>query len=204
MSTLIINGPAGNLEVLAEEPEDITVNSPIAIICHPHPLYGGTLQNKVVHTLAKACLGLGMPAIRFNFRGVGKSEGHFEHGLGEQQDCIAVATWARQQYPERPIWLAGFSFGSFVVYQAFTEIKAQRILLVAPPVGLFQFQSMDNISIPWCVIQGKDDEITPPDSVEAWVKGQRSPPKFFYLDDVSHFFHGKLTVLREIVREVWQ
>jgi len=204
MSTLIINGPAGNLEVLAEEPEDITVNSPIAIICHPHPLYGGTLQNKVVHTLAKACLELGMPAIRFNFRGVGKSEGHFEHGLGEQQDCIAVATWARQQYPERPIWLAGFSFGSFVVYQAFTEIKAQRILLVAPPVGLFQFQSMDNISIPWCVIQGKDDEITPPDSVEAWVKGQRSPPKFFYLDDVSHFFHGKLTVLREIVREVWQ
>ena len=204
MSTLIINGPAGNLEVLAEEPEDITVNSPIAIICHPHPLYGGTLQNKVVHTLAKACLGLGMPAIRFNFRGVGKSEGHFEHGLGEQQDCIAVATWARQQYPGRPIWLAGFSFGSFVVYQAFTEIKAQRILLVAPPVGLFQFQSMDNISIPWCVIQGKDDEITPPDSVEAWVKGQRSPPKFFYLDDVSHFFHGKLTVLREIVREVWQ
>jgi len=204
MSTLIINGPAGNLEVLAEEPEDITVNSPIAIICHPHPLYGGTLQNKVVHTLAKACLELGMPAIRFNFRGVGKSEGHFEHGLGEQQDCIAVATWARQQYPGRPIWLAGFSFGSFVVYQVFTEIKAQRILLVAPPVGLFQFQSMDNISIPWCVIQGKDDEITPPDSVEAWVKGQSSPPKFFYLDDVSHFFHGKLSVLREIVREVWQ
>jgi len=203
MSTLLINGPAGNLEVLAEEPENITVNSPIAITCHPHPLYGGTLQNKVVHTLAKACLELGMLAIRFNFRGVGKSEGHFEHGLGEQQDCIAVATWARQQYPERPIWLAGFSFGSFVVYQVFTEIKAQRILLVAPPVGLFQFQSMDNISIPWCVIQGKDDEITPPDSVEAWVKRQRSPPKFFYLDDVSHFFHGKLNVLREIVRVVW-
>jgi len=203
MPTLIINGPAGNLELLAEEPENSIVNSPIAIICHPHPLYGGTLQNKVVHTLAKACLELGMPAIRFNFRGVGKSEGHFEHGLGEQQDCIAVATWARQQYPERPVWLAGFSFGSFVAYQAFTEIKAQRLLLVAPPVGLFQFQAMDNISIPWCVIQGKDDEITPPDSVEEWVKHQSSTPKFFYLDGVSHFFHGKLNVLRDIVSNIW-
>lgn len=203
MPTLIINGPAGNLELLAEEPENITANSPIAIICHPHPLYGGTMQNKVVHTIAKACLELGMPAIRFNFRGVGKSEGHFEHGLGEQQDCIAVATWVREQYPDRPIWLAGFSFGSFVAYQAFTEIKAQRLLLVAPAVGLFQFKPMDNINIPWCVIQGKEDEITPPDSVEAWVKSQAVPPKFFYLDDVSHFFHGKLNLLREIITEVW-
>lgn len=204
MPTQIINGPAGNLELLVEEPENITADSPIAIICHPHPLYGGTLQNKVVHTLAKSCLDLGIPAIRFNFRGVGKSEGHFEHGMGEQQDCIAVAAWARQHYPNRPIWLAGFSFGSFVAYQAFTEIKAQRLLLVAPAVGLFQFQPMDNINIPWCVIQGKDDEITPPDSVEAWVNSQTVPPKFFYLDDVSHFFHGKLNVLREIMTDIWK
>lgn len=204
MPTLIINGPAGNLELLVEEPENNTADSPIAIICHPHPLYGGTLQNKVVHTLAKSCLELGMPAIRFNFRGVGKSEGHFEHGLGEQQDCIAVATWARQQYPNRPVWLAGFSFGSFVAYQVFEEIKAERLLLVAPAVGLFQFRQMDNINIPWCVIQGKEDEITPPDSVEAWVKSQAVPPKFFYLDDVSHFFHGKLNVLREIMADIWK
>ena len=204
MPTQIINGPAGNLELLAEEPENITTDSPIAIICHPHPLYGGTLTNKVVHTLAKSCLDLGMPAIRFNFRGVGQSEGHFEHGLGEQQDCIAVAAWARQQYPDRPTWLAGFSFGSFVAYQAFEEIKAERLLLVAPAVGLFQFQQMDNINIPWCVIQGKEDEITPPDSVEAWVKSQAVPPKFFYLDDVSHFFHGKLKVLREIITNIWK
>lgn len=204
MSTLIINGPAGNLELLVEEPENVTVNSPVAIICHPHPLYGGTLQNKVVHTLAKSCLELGMPAIRFNFRGVGQSEGHFEHSLGEQQDCIAVAAWVRQQYPNRPIWLAGFSFGSFVAYQAFTEIKAQRLLLVAPAVGLFQFQQMDNITIPWCIIQGKEDEVTPPESVEAWVNSQITPPKFFYLDDVSHFFHGKLNVLREIMADIWK
>lgn len=204
MPTQIINGPAGNLELLVEEPEHSVAGSPIALICHPHPLYGGTLQNKVVHILAKSCLALGMPAIRFNFRGVGQSEGHFEHGLGEQQDCIAVATWARQHYPDRPIWLAGFSFGSFVAYQAFAAIKAQRLLLVAPPVGLFQFQPMDNISIPWCVIQGKDDEITPPASVEAWVNSQAIRPEFFYLDGVSHFFHGKLNVLREIVVGIWK
>lgn len=204
MPSLIINGPAGNLELLVEEPENISANSPIAIICHPHPLYGGTMHNKVVHTLAKSCLELGIPAIRFNFRGVGKSEGHFEHGLGEQQDCIAVASWARLLYPNRSIWLAGFSFGSFVAYQSFTEIKAERLLLVAPAVGLFEFQQMDKIGIPWCVIQGKEDEITPPESVEAWVNRQTTPPKFFYLDDVSHFFHGKLILLRELVTDIWK
>jgi len=207
MSTQIINGPAGNLELLLDEPKhelENSANTPIAIICHPHPLYGGTMQNKVVHILAKACVEQGMPAIRFNFRGVGKSEGHFEHGLGEQQDCIAVATWARQQYPNRPIWLAGFSFGSFVAYQSFVEIKAERLLLVAPAVGLFQFQQMDDIKIPWCVIQGKEDEITPPASVEEWVNNQTSPPQFFYLDGVSHFFHGKLNLLRKLVLETWK
>ena len=203
MTSLIINGPAGQLEILAEEPEVLLESVPVAIICHPHPLYGGTMQNKVVHTIAKVCNDLGVPAIRFNFRGVGKSEGHFEHGLGEQQDCLAVANWARQQYPNRPIWLAGFSFGSFVAYQSFKAIDAKRLLLVAPPVGLFEFQAMDEITIPWCVVQGKEDEITPPKSVELWVKSQASPPKFYYLEEVSHFFHGKLNLLREIVSENW-
>ncbi len=204
MPPSLINGPAGQLEILAESPEILRDNTPVAIICHPHPLYGGTMQNKVVHTLAKSCLELGMLAIRFNFRGVGASEGHFEHGLGEQQDCIAVAQWARQQYPNQPIWLAGFSFGSFVAYQVFAKINAERLLLVAPPVGLFEFQPMDSINIPWCVIQGKQDEITPPESVESWVNKQPNPPEFYYLDDVSHFFHGKLNVLREIMASIWK
>jgi len=203
MTSLIINGPAGQLEILPEEPEVLLESAPVAIICHPHPLYGGTMQNKVVHTIAKVCNELGVPAIRFNFRGVGKSEGHFEHGLGEQQDCLAVANWARQHYPNRPIWLAGFSFGSFVAYQSFKAIDAKRLLLVAPPVGLFEFQTMDEITIPWCVIQGKEDEVTPPESVELWVKSQASRPKFYYLEEVSHFFHGKLNLLREIVSENW-
>ncbi len=204
MPSLLINGTVGQLEILAESPEILAGNTPVAIICHPHPLYGGTMQNKVVHTLAKSCLKLGMPAIRFNFRGVGASEGHFEHGLGEQQDCIAVAQWARQQYPNRPVWLAGFSFGSFVAYQVFAKINAERLLLVAPPVGLFEFQPMESINIPWCVIQGKQDEITSPESVETWVNKQSNPPEFYYLDDVSHFFHGKLNVLREIIASIWK
>ena len=204
MSSSIIKGPVGDLEILVEQPKQLEDQTPIAIICHPHPLYGGTMQNKVVSIIAKSCLALGMPAIRFNFRGVGKSEGHFEHGLGEQQDCLSVSNWVRQQYPNRPIWLAGFSFGSFVAYQSFKAIDAKRLLLVAPPVGLFEFQTMDEINIPWCVIQGKEDEITPPESVNEWVQGQASQPKFFYLDDVSHFFHGKLNVLREIITDMWK
>jgi len=203
MSSLLINGPAGQLEVLLEQPDEVLDNAPIAIICHPHPLYGGTMQNKVVHIIAKACLGLGMPAIRFNFRGVGKSEGHFEHGLGEQQDLATVVEWARKQFPSHPVWLAGFSFGSFVAYKSFNQVKAERLLLVAPPVGLFEFQPMEKIDIPWAVIQGKQDEITPPESVEEWVKSQKTQPVFYYLDDVSHFFHGKLIILREIVADIW-
>ncbi len=204
MAVSFINGPAGQLEILLEAPETLSGSAPVAIICHPHPLYGGTMQNKVVHTLAKSCLELGMLAIRFNFRGVGQSVGHFEHGLGEQQDCIAVAQWAVKQFPNRPLWLAGFSFGSFVAYQAFTKINAERLLLVAPPVDLFQFEPMGCIQIPWCVIQGKQDEITPPESVEAWVNKQPIVPKFYYLDDVSHFFHGKLNLLREIMAQIWE
>ena len=204
MPKLNITGPAGNLELLVDEPESLQPDTPIAIICHPHPLYGGTMQNKVVHTLAKTCVAQGMPAIRFNFRGVGQSEGHFEHGLGEQQDCVAVTEWALNKYPHRPIWLTGFSFGSFVAYQCYSLVNAQRLLLVAPPVGLFEFDAMNAINIPWSVIQGKEDEITPPESVEVWVKTHPSPPQFFYLDDVSHFFHGKLNVLRKIVVDIWQ
>ncbi len=204
MSSILINGPVGQLEILPEEPESLSESAPVAIICHPHPLYAGSMQNKVVHTLAKSCLALGMPAVRFNFRGVGQSAGHFEHGLGEQQDCIAVAEWARQQYPNRPIRLAGFSFGSFVAYQAYSKINAERLLLVAPPVGLFQFESRACITIPWYVIQGQEDEITPPESVEAWVKSQQCPPEFYYLEATSHFFHGKLNLLREIVMDIWK
>ena len=203
MSLHLLNGPVGQLEVLVESPEQTKDESPIVIICHPHPLYGGTMQNKVVHTLAKICVDMGMIAVRFNFRGVGQSEGHFEHGLGEQADCIAVADWVKQHYPQRTIWLAGFSFGSFVAYQSFKKIQAERLLLVAPPVGLFEFETMNDIAIPWTVIQGKEDEITPPESVAAWVKLQSNPARFYFLDNVSHFFHSKLILLREIVQEVW-
>lgn len=201
--SFLINGAVGQLEVLLDQPESLSEDATIVIICHPHPLYGGTMQNKVVHTLARTSARLGMLAVRFNFRGVGQSDGHFEHGLGEQQDCIAVANWARQQYPRRSVWLAGFSFGSFVAYQSFSTIEAERLLLVAPPVGLFEFQSMEQIEIPWAVIQGKEDEITPPESVESWVHSQASPPVFYYLDGVSHFFHRKLTLLADIVRDIW-
>jgi len=204
MPSELINGPAGQLEIIAEQPDIVSQDSPVAIICHPHPLYGGTMQNKVVHTVARTCLRrLAMPAVRFNFRGVGKSDGYFEHGLGEQQDCIAVANWVREQYPGRPVCLAGFSFGSFVAYQSFNQLSAERLLLIAPPVGLFEFKPMGKIDIPWCVIQGKEDEITPPDSVAQWVKSQSSAPAFHYLDDVSHFFHGKLNLLSEIVADIW-
>jgi len=203
MSSHIINGLAGKLEALLEQPDSVDPNTPVAIVCHPHTLYGGTMQNKVVHTIAKACLKLGMPVLRFNFRGAGNSEGHFEHGLGEQADLNTVVEWVQSKYPSHPIWLAGFSFGSFVAYKSFHQVNAERLLLVAPPVGLFEFQSEINIDIPWTVIQGKDDEITPPDSVEAWVKSHAIPPDFYYLDDVSHFFHGKLNLLRGIVLDIW-
>lgn len=200
---LLVPGPAGNIEVLTSCPDCYSGNNPIAIICHPHPLYGGTLRNKVVHILAETFNAMGLLSVSFNFRGVGRSQGRFDNGLGETEDLAAVAGFFRERHPGAPLWLAGFSFGAFVAMRGWQEIGAQRLLQVAPPVSLFDFSGLAAVDIPWMVIQGGKDEIIPPEAVSAWVSRQQPKPDYQWMTEADHFFHGRLNRLRDTLMSHW-
>jgi len=199
---IIIPGPAGQIEAILSIP---AAGEPIAIavVCHPHSLYGGSLSNKVVHIVSSTFLKLDVPVLRFNFRGVGRSEGEFDQGRGEQADLAAVVVWLRQRYPERPLWLAGFSFGAFVAYHAHRQLQAARLLLVAPPLRVFEFGESHPVEIPWVVVQGSEDEVVSAEAVQQWVQNQPIPPIFEMLEGASHFFHGRLNDLRQRVMKNW-
>jgi len=201
---LLIQGPAGAIEVLTSGPARFDPRLPIAIICHPHPLHGGSLNNKVVHVMAESFNAMGLMSVSFNFRGVGRSQGRFANGEGEVQDLLAVVDWFRGRYPEAGLWLAGFSFGAYVAARAHVMAGAQRLLLVAPPVGLFDFTQLDEIAIPWMVIQGGRDEVIEPQAVAAWVHGRRLRPDYRWMADADHFFHGRMNRLRETITGAWQ
>jgi len=199
----LIPGPTGGLEAVMACPQDRDSNSPIAIICHPHPLYGGSMVNKVVHMVANTFGEMGLPTLRFNFRGVGHSQGRFDQGRGEVSDLIAACDWFKQRYPEAPLWLAGFSFGSYVAFQAHKQVNAERLLLVAPPVTKYDFSAGAQIQIPWMVIQGGKDEIIAPEKVSAWVHRQGNSVSYEWLGDADHFFHGRLNHIRAAIKLRW-
>lgn len=194
----MITGPAGKLEAVVEQPAT-PVAQRVAIICHPHPLHGGTMNNKVVTTLVRACQQLGAIAVRFNFRGVGASEGTYDHAIGEQQDLIAVIEWVEKAYPDCTLWLGGFSFGSYVAMKVASKRQAKLLMTIAPPVHHFDFDSIPSISCPWLVAQGDTDEVVPPKEVFAWLNTRTEPFHLIRMPDVGHFFHGKLIELREAI-----
>ncbi len=175
-----------------------------AVICHPHPLYGGTMQNKVVHTLAKSFAANNQTAVRFNFRGVGVSEGSYDEGNGESDDVIAVADWVTGQQQDLPVILAGFSFGSYVALQAAAKIQPAALITVAPPVRMFDFDNLQSVSCPWLLIQGDEDEVVDIDSVINWVATMKVKPEVSIIQGSSHFFHGKLIELRDICDDFLQ
>lgn len=142
----LIPGPNGVLEAMLDVPkEPCSADAPIAVVCHPHPLHGGTLTNKVAHTVAKAFAELGVTTLRFNFRGVGESQGEFDHGVGEVDDLQAAVQWMRARHPNARLWLAGFSFGAFVALSGQPQMNAARLLLVAPPVAMFDFPAESGV-----------------------------------------------------------
>ncbi|MDT8383942.1 MAG: alpha/beta family hydrolase [Gammaproteobacteria bacterium] len=176
---------------------------PIAVVCHPHPLHGGTLTNKVAHTLAKAFVELGVTTLRFNFRGVGASQGGYDQGRGEVDDLFAAVAWLRARHPQSPLWLAGFSFGAYVALMSQATAQAERLLLVAPPVAMFDFSAESGVQIPWMVVQGGADEIVDPQQVSAWVQQQANAPEYCWIDGAGHFFHGQLVVLKQQIHHAW-
>lgn len=200
----LIPGPDGVLEATLDAPKTPrSSEAPVAVVCHPHSLHGGTLTNKVAHTVAKAFTELGATTLRFNFRGVGESSGEFAHGVGEVDDLQAAVLWLRARYPSVPLWLGGFSFGAFVALSGQARVGAERLLLVAPPVSMFDFPAEGGVQIPWVVIQGSADEIVDPAQVSAWVQQQANAPEYCWLEDAGHFFHGRLIDLRQQIQASW-
>lgn len=196
-----ISGPAGVLEALLEQPDTGTVAAPTSfgVICHPHPLFGGTMTNKVVHMLARSCHEHGVPTLRFNFRGVGGSAGVHDEGRGEVDDALAVVARGRELWPGAALWLAGFSFGAWVALRAAAPAAAARLITVAPPVGRWDFSGIPTPSCPWLIVQGDHDELVDAAKVEAWAREQQPPPQLALLPGAEHFFHGRLNDLRDAV-----
>jgi len=193
--SLFIPGPAGNIEALFEQAKTDEIPW-LGIVCHPHSLHGGTMDNKVVYTVAKLLQTLGMPTIRFNFRGVGQSEGEYDHGMGETDDLLSVLAWAKQQHKEANICLTGFSFGSFVSYRASTRYPIQQLITIAPPVVNFNFPESPEPDCPWIIVVAGKDEVVSPTAVEAWISSLTKPAHILRFPEASHFFHGQLIELR--------
>lgn len=202
--TTLIPGAVGQLECRLNIPDGWRNTDPVAICCHPHPLYGGSLTNKVVHIISKTFNEMGCLSVRFNFRGVGKSEGEFANMSGERDDLLAVHAWVKQAYPDAPLWLAGFSFGACVALLAHETLQPQRLLLVAPAVDMYPDIQQQQVSTDdWILAQGAADEIVSADAVSEWLNKQAKQPDLLWFEDTGHFFHGKLTLLSEGIRSTW-
>jgi len=195
-----IAGPAGAIEALTACPKEHAGVAATAVICHPHPLHGGTMHNKVVHTLARGFGDLGFASVRFNFRGVGASEGSFAEAEGETADLLAVLDWVRRQRPHDRIWLAGFSFGAYVALCAAAEANVAGLVTVAPAVHLYDFSTLHLPDCPWLLVQGDADEVVPVDTVHRWLSTLKRPPETVILPGVGHFFHQRLNDLRAVLR----
>lgn len=195
--TSFVAGPAGKLQVLETVPE--TTPGALAVICHPHPLHGGTLDNKIVHQLAKSFVALGAVSVRFNFRGVGQSEGEYDEGRGERDDLLAVVEWARQRWPGLPLWLAGFSFGGYIALDAAQLLQPDWLVTVAPAVNYFPDRPVSLKAVRWLLIHGDADDIVPGSALESWIGRQGLAPDMVTIEGAGHFFHGRLNALRDIV-----
>ncbi|GMV31966.1 MAG: hypothetical protein AMXMBFR59_40910 [Rhodanobacteraceae bacterium] len=196
---MTLYGAAGALECLIERPEQ-DERCGTVIVCHPHPLHGGTMHNKVVTMLSRSLVELGMSTVRFNFRGVGASAGTHDDGIGETDDLRAIAGWLRRERPDDALWLAGFSFGSYVALRAAHALAPQQLIQIAPPVGRWAFETIALPDCPWLIVQGEADEVVDPAAVFDWVAALPRPVQLVRMPETSHFFHRRLMDLRGAVK----
>jgi uncharacterized protein len=200
-------GPSGALEALIETPAtDGVVAAPAAfgVICHPHPLHGGTMDNKVVWTLARAFQEHGAPTIRFNFRGVGASAGSYDGGEGEVADALAMVAHGHTRWPGAALWLAGFSFGGVVALRAAAAARPALLVTVAPGITTIPVGAAPTPECPWLIVQGETDDVVPAAAVSAWARALRPPPQLIVLPGAGHFFHGRINQLRDTVLDFLQ
>jgi len=194
----IFEGPAGRIEAILKEP--LTEARRIAIVCHPHPLFGGTMHNKVVYRIAKAFENAGCAVLRFNFRGAGRSQGKHDQGSGEQEDLRASIRCMEEKYPNAEVWLAGFSFGSAVVLRAGCSDPSIRALVVAGvPVSKYDFGEVMACDKPLLFVQGELDEYGRAADLERFVAKLSGPKTLKIIEGVGHFFEGHLAELERAV-----
>lgn len=171
---------------------------------HPHSLQGGTMNNKVVTTLARAFKELGIPSLRFNFRGVGHSAGVYDEGLGESDDMLLLVKKWQEEQPDLHCIFAGFSFGSYVAYRAAAQSPPCKLITIAPPVHHYDYTEFQSVPHPWLIIQGDADEVVPSDLVLDFAKQVHPLPQVITFANTSHFFHGKLLELKTVITETIQ
>lgn len=188
----LATGKAGILEGVAHLPD--AAPAAIAVVAHPLPVMGGTMENKVVTTLVKTFVELGFAALRFNFRGVGSSAGEYDEGNGEVDDVLAVVRHARQEFGDLPLVLAGFSFGGYVQARAAQHLHPHRLVLIAPAVGRF---AMPQVPRDTLLIHGDQDEVIPLADTLLWARPQQLP--IVVLPGTEHFFHGRLHLIKQLV-----
>jgi alpha/beta superfamily hydrolase len=217
MTPLELNGPAGRLEALLDEPaaargvnaEGLVEASRSAglraavVFAHPHPQFGGTVHTKVVYQSSKALTRIGCAVLRFNFRGVGRSEGEFDNAMGEQQDFRAAVDFMHQRYPDLPIWAAGMSFGSYVgLTDGAGDERVQILLGVAVPAGRYDFTAVRESTKPKFLIHGERDDVAPLKDVRRLYAELAEPKELVVIDGADHLFDGKVTEVAEAIEDL--
>lgn len=203
LSCILLESPHGKLEVCVEKPIHHPDNPDgVALICHPHPLHGGTMTNKVVTTLAKAFRELNCLTVRFNYRGVGQSDGHFDKGMGETEDTLFMLDWINKIHRPQKIYMAGFSFGAFVSLRAAskTPLQLAHLLTVAPAVEHEEYNNL-HPRCPWTVIIAENDTIAKPKPAYDWVALQNPKPHVLSFEGASHFFDGMLVEFKDRIKQ---
>jgi uncharacterized protein len=192
IESLFIDGPAGRLEALLEEPEDRDPNHAV-LVCHPHPQYGGTMHNKVVYRIARGLRRAGAVVLRFNYRGVNLSQGEYDRGIGEIEDARAALALLRSRYPSLPFSLAGFSFGSRIILKLGCEISgATQLMAVGFPANSYADQSLGDCLVPKIFIVSTHDQFCDVPAMETYFATLPEPKKLIWIEATDHFFTGAL------------
>ena len=200
--TIFLAGPVGRLEAILWTPARPDPVSLAAVLCHPHPLYGGTLHNKVVYHAAKSLDSLGVPVLRFNFRGAGLSAGQHDRGIGERDDVLAAVDFLAREFPGRPLLLGGFSFGSWVGMRAgCTDSRVTELLGLGIPVNSSDFSYLENCDKPKLIVHGTRDEFGKWETVEAAVARMAGDTRLVFVQDADHFFAGHLDDLDRAISD---
>jgi alpha/beta superfamily hydrolase len=199
-SEFLLPGPAGVLECISDGPPSDQARPATIVLCHPHPQHGGTMHNKVVTIMERSMRELGLRTVRFNYRGVGLSEGAFDDGYGETDDLFAVVEWVRRARPDDILWLGGFSFGCSISLRAAQNLQLGQLIHIAPAVRYPAFLELSHPRCPWLVIQGDEDDVVAVEDVRAWVAELDPQPDFLVMERAGHFFHRRLMDLRGLLK----